>query len=427
MYLKSFSVAGYRSFANEVRLDDAGPVVVLFGLNNAGKSNLLRAVDFFGKLMNLPLARLVDGVSRNAEAFYAELAQDPWMFNLSSAPTIELHGIVAATAQSAHTTTVGFRVERMDDGSITARLTDWDGCDADSLLARAMDAHRAFRDAATSDLDLSSQASEQATDTWSKLQDTWARTLALLQPRLSVHRSAGKECADPTLRERFTRLMKTMDVPRRRRSVWALDRFASAVTGLPDGRLEPIENPPNYPNDFGWFSDCGVLPLDQLGSGAQAVFSVLAILALADIPMVGLEEPESHLNAQVQHRLAEALAGAIGGGSEISQIFIVTHSPAFAVATADVRLIERRQDKTTLTRETPQKMNAFAAAAGAGVDGKRTVSLLNYDGSVVLPDYVLDELKAFRGHFIYFVRMEPSGFRLVTEPEMARMLGEDLP
>lgn len=51
-------------------------------------------------------------------------------------------------------------------------------------------------------------------------------------------------------------------------------------------------------------------------------------------------------------------------------------------------------------------------------------SVLNDDGSVRLPDYVLDDLHALSGSFVYFVRTQPSGFRIVSESEMAKLLGE---
>lgn len=417
MYLKSFSVTGYRSFANPVTLDDIGPVVVLFGNNNAGKSNLLRAIDLFSRLLGSPLVRLLDSTPRNSDAFYQEYEQDAWMFNLAGASVIELHGVVVRDQADTESTSFGFRIERQGDAIVT-QLTDWGGCGPDSPLACAKQAAS----------DLASEhplwPSEKITERWQAMLSQWEQMIVALGPGMTIHRLAGQGSLDRELRNRFMGLARTMDLARRKRSAWAIDRFGQVAVGLPEGRLEPIENPPNYPNDFGWLSVAGVLPLNQLGSGALAIFSVLATLALGEQPLVALEEPESHLNAQVQSSLAHSLATAMDADAVVSQLFIVTHSPNFALPQFDIRLIERRESGTVVNKELPQRMTDFATAAPSADDAERTVSLLDYDGRVRLPKYVLDDLKASAGSFVYFVRT-PAGFRIVGEPEMARMLGEE--
>ncbi|WP_295452932.1 ATP-binding protein [uncultured Thiodictyon sp.] len=423
MYLKSFSVTGYRSFANRITLEDLGPVVVLFGTNNAGKSNLLRAIDLFSRLLGTPLVRLLDTTPRNSDAYYEEYQQDAWMFNLSGPPVIELHAVLTPDKTDSQSTSFGFRIERQD-GAIVTQLTDWVGCDADNLLARLREAESDYVSELQSESPFLPGIADQIADRWQAMSRQWDQAVVALRPGMTIHRSAGQESAGRDLRDRFMGLTRTMDLARRKRSAWAIDRFGHVAVGLPLGRLEPVENPPDYPNDFGWLSDVGVLPLNQLGSGAVASFSLLATLALAEQPLVGLEEPESHLNAQVQSSLAECLAAAMDGDDTASQFFIVTHSPNFALPHFDIRLVEQRASGTVINKEAPKKMNAFATAAPAVDDVTRTVSLLNYDGSVRLPDYVLDELKTSSGRFVYFVRAQPAGFRIVSEPEMAAMLGE---
>lgn len=84
MRLKSFSVKGYRSFSDIVQLDDIGDIVVIYGINNAGKTNLLRALALFSYVCRQDLFRLISGTKQNAKKFYeeiyAELNENSWMF-----------------------------------------------------------------------------------------------------------------------------------------------------------------------------------------------------------------------------------------------------------------------------------------------------------------------------------------------------------
>jgi len=381
MYLKSFSVSGYRSFASPVTLEGLGSVVVLFGTNNAGKSNLLRAIDLFSRLLGSPLVRLLDTTPRNSDAFYQEYEQDAWMFNLAGTPAINLHGVLARDEADGEPISFGFRIQRRD-GAIVTQLTDWAGCDSDSLLARLKQAESDYVSELQSESPFLPGSADNIAEQWQAISGQWEQTVAALRPGMTIHRSAGQESVGRALRDRFMGLARTMDLARRKRSAWAIDRFGHIAVGLAQGRLDLIENPPDYPNDFGWLSDTGVLPLNQLGSGAVATFSLLAILALAEQPLMGLEEPESHLNAQVQSSLAACLAAAMEGDGAVCQLFIVTHSPNFALPHFDSRLIERRGSDTVIIKAVPPKLNDFATAAPVGDGSARTASLLNYDGSV---------------------------------------------
>lgn len=108
MNLSSFSLNGYRSFQNKVNLEQLGSVVILYGLNNAGKTNLLRALTLFTSLIQEPLTRLVDETPRNPEAVYKNFNEDPWMFSLEAGTNAEilLEGFFSA---DTHIISVGFR------------------------------------------------------------------------------------------------------------------------------------------------------------------------------------------------------------------------------------------------------------------------------------------------------------------------------
>src|SRR5262245_22034561 len=53
MQLRSFKVQGFKNFRQPVVLEDLGPINVLHGANNVGKSNLLQAIELFFVVIGL--------------------------------------------------------------------------------------------------------------------------------------------------------------------------------------------------------------------------------------------------------------------------------------------------------------------------------------------------------------------------------------
>src|SRR5580700_3644751 len=73
MLLRRFSVQGYKNLQQPIVLDDLGPINVIHGPNNVGKSNLLQAIDLLfrcllkrGKEGELPADRLLFHLERPA-------------------------------------------------------------------------------------------------------------------------------------------------------------------------------------------------------------------------------------------------------------------------------------------------------------------------------------------------------------------------
>lgn len=441
MYLRSFSVKGYRSFLDTVTLANLGPVVVFYGLNNAGKTNLIRAIDLFHRLIDLDLHRLLDPASRNADALYAELGQDPWMFHMPGGDIVELSGGVATSCDGS-VTRIGFRLARNENG-VSIALTEWCDAGAYKWLERAKGAWlewRRIQDLTPPGNETSDEAQQSfqreidlADQHWQEASEAWTKNTQAHKPGVTTHLAINDVSTTLELRNRFAQLTRSVDLKRRNRSQWALDCFAKAVPSLPVGRLEAIDVPSTSVAEvvrnsgFGWISKESVLPLDQLGSGAQAIFAVLSALAVAETRVVALEEPESSLNAQIQRVLADAIIGSIGAEVPVVQLFIATHSPAFARHDCDIWLVDRRDGNTEITQEMAADIARLTGFPEPSDDSKRerTASLLDFDGSVRLPDYVLKEFESSKGHFVYFVPAAPSGFRIVASDEMAKLLGED--
>lgn len=441
MYISSFFVKGYRSFRDTVTLRDLGAIVVCYGLNNAGKTNLIKAIDLFHRLMSLELDRLLDPAARDAAAFYTEFGQDPWMFHIPGDDVVEVGGQIASIP-GEDAIDIRFRITRVGAG-IAITLTEWAGVAGEPALTRAKSAWQAWREAqgqpepgwqATESEQATFQAYVDATASrWNEISNLWSGQVSA--PGMTIHLPVNVGPASRQLRGRFAQLTRSVDLKRRKQAQWALDRFAEVVPGLPKGRLEAIESASLLTvggpddSDFGWVSEEAIIPLDQLGSGAQAVFALLAALALADKRVVALEEPESSLNARIQGLLADAILASVGAEFSLVQLFIATHSPVFARSGCDIWLLEQERGDLRVTRERAAHIVDLTAPPAPQESGRRTrtASLLDYDGGVMLPDHVLNQLESSKGHFVYFVPAPSGGFRILSSHEMGDLLGENDP
>jgi hypothetical protein len=228
-------------------------------------------------------------------------------------------------------------------------------------------------------------------------------------------------------------LGRVPDLARRARYQRARDTFAKVTLGLPAGTLQDLSvqlppdakdlDNPRVRDDVAWVSEGSLVPLDHLGSGAQAIFGLLASLALTDAPVILIDEPEQHLNVLQQDTILGALQAALSG-TGLGQIFIATHSVKFAKAELDLWELQRRDGGTVATRVTPPMLRPDEARGAEGPRAEET-SLVAHDGSVELPAYVREALGIDPGQFVYFVRDGGSGFRIVSAAQMREALGDE--
>ncbi len=423
MYLNSFSVQGYRSFQNLVKLEQLGRIVVIYGLNDAGKTNLLRALALFTSLIQKSLLQLMDDIPRNQDAVYHKLKEDPWMFCLEADAEIFLEG---GFKSDNHSVLIGFAIVRSEYG-IACKLTKWrEGSqDCYSNARDAYDTFKAIQDSA-------SEEDNVATEAWQAHIQQWEAMQKQL-PGITLC-DAAKVPVPCKIRSEFAGLLKSLDIQRRNQAKRMLARFGEAAESLPSGSLELVDTPAmdddpgGCPDDFGWIMDTGVIPLDILGTGAQALFSMLATLGLANTRIVAFEEPESHLNALLQMSLGAMLQEEITASIGISQIWIVTHSTAFAHPDFkfDLRLIERKDSETAINQVQPFALQPYATPKPEGKSQNNLPpSLLGYDGSVQLPPFVINGLNIQSGQFVYFVESGQAEFQIVSEERMRNVLGDN--
>ncbi len=254
--------------------------MVVYGLNNTGKTNLLRAVSLFSRLVAQPLTKLLEETGENPAGLYERLGEDRWMFAHGGGGRVVLEAALEPGALM-----IGFEV-RLDGNVVCARLTEWADGDRD-YLALATEARRALQVIQQTD-----SADSRAAETFDFIKRHWS----VIRSSVCVAQTNQFLPITPELRQTVAAHSRASDIVQRKRVTRMRKIFSDVVMGLPAGALEEVEE-----NDFGWVMDDGIVPLDFLGSGAQAVFGILASIATSDAPILLVDEPESHLRRRGGH------------------------------------------------------------------------------------------------------------------------------
>lgn len=398
--LRRIRIEGYRSFGSGVEFMEFGDFVVLYGLNNAGKSNLLRTIELIGRLVDTPLTRLLDDAEENEATFYKRARQDRMMFALDQAsPRVRIEAWFEPDEVYLR-----FDIEKLPTG-IRSQLSAWSSAGRD-WLSQARDALTQLR-----------QQTEITPQVHQQLEECKAQW-ATFGRSFGVAQAFNALPVTDEVRQALARMGRAADLTTRARAAHVRETFNKIVSGLPPGSLEELETS-ERPQDFGWLSKelGGIVPLDALGSGAQTIFGLLASIALENSPVILIDEPELHLNAVQQESMLEALSAV----SQV-QIFIATHSVKFARSQLDLRFLERKNGVTRASQRAPPDLREFEIRS-AGGPRQEDVSMIAHDGSVELPKHVVQALGATPGQYVYFVKSGEGGFRLVPQQEMDGMLG----
>jgi len=416
-HFRRLHVEGYRSFGAPLTLEDLDRIVVVYGLNNAGKTNLLRAIAFLAKLIDQPLARVLDDTPEPQELFFKRTGQDKWMFAQGRPDRIQIECHLAPADHRFI-----FVIERKGE-RVQTRL-QWlaDGVDRAAQAAVARDTFLSSMTAGAPDT--------LADQTWKAAEETWDEMRRLVRVAWSA---SWLPIPDET-RAAFVQLGRAPDRRRRARAQRAKATFAKVVAGLPPGgALEDLTEPlpvepggrdqPRIREDVAWASPDYLLPLDHLGSGAQAIFGMVASMALAEATTLLVDEPEQHLNVLQQEAIVLMLRAALEDGG-FGQVFIATHSVKFAKSDLCLWQLEREAGATRAKRVTPSVLRGYEMRSDDGPRAEVT-SMMAHDGSVELPGFVREALHVEPGQFVYFVPGDDGGFRILSEAEMDKALGDE--
>lgn len=162
--------------------------------------------------------------------------------------------------------------------------------------------------------------------------------------------------------------------------------------------------------------------IEDRGSGVQQWVLMAGLFAMSRASVVGIEEPEAHLAWDSQSKLASRLSGPLAGGPH--QVFVATHSPLFIdLLREDQGLrIKASKDGTQVEWRSKQDMMAeFPRSPEVVVPSEE---LVLFPANVVrLSDDLVRHLDVKIGERIFASPQEP-GFLLIGEGVMRAALSQ---
>lgn len=324
MRIKLFTVHGYTNFSDPLTFGPLDDVNAIYGPNNCGKSNLLRALDLYFLLMGAG-----EGVSRSQthildnpderlqHAIQQGLtrgAPQPITFDVEwtvRRQDLEKYGLFAE-APCAHVRTV-LELKALNR-TYEIRVKSWMHEDTDvAALDRS-------RDAAT--VVFAQQVRRLLAD---------ARPFKFDRP---VHPMAflgkGTEPFPQSLRDALFDARQSIDADQRRR--WALfaDLASCVQSELGEGTWQTLFDRPSGRADVVYIQGEEPISLEMMGSGLQRLTGLLGELALAQEPWICVEEPEWRLSPELQKRFVTLVRRVLFADLGPTQVFTTTHSPALA-------------------------------------------------------------------------------------------------
>ncbi len=335
MRLESLEVTGYGNLSQTVAFAPMDELTVVYGANNCGKSNLVRAIELFYRLLAAG-----ESVSRSqtatltddnptlggtlARAFHVD---DPQPIRFKAAWSLagdDLEGIGliteqvhqrlgVAAGQSIRNVGVEFEVQRINR-SMEMRVGKWefDGQDVSTLERGKEQVLVGF----------ASQVRRWLADCEPFRHERPVVNFAFLGTDLSGF--------PQPVRDRMFDARQSINPDERRR--WSLfSQLAGSLRGeLGDGTWDTVFDRAKGRADLVYLWGQDAVPLDRMGAGIRRAVCMLAELCLARERFVCIEEPECRLSPDLQTRFIQLARRIIQSGIGPEQLIVTTHSPLIA-------------------------------------------------------------------------------------------------
>lgn len=320
MRIQSFQVTGFANFAEPLILGPLDDVNVLYGPNNVGKSNVLRALETFlrvlgaGEAVTRPQVELLD---RPDEAMSTALAaafnrSNPvpvifevvWRLNEAD---LEAYGIFPERPCGRVAVTLELRPLSR---TVECRVLKWMLNDLDiSTMDRGKDA---------AVIGFGQQLRRLLAD---------ARPFQFEKPVLPCTRVGDTPGFPQALRDALFDARQSLQPEARKR--WTLfAELASTLSGeLGAGQWETTFSRATGKADLIYLQEDCPMVLEAMSAGVQRFVSLLGQLALANESYVCLEEPEWRLSPELQKRFLKLARRVLRAGVGPRQLFITSHSP----------------------------------------------------------------------------------------------------
>ena len=430
MLLRRFSVAGYKNLRQPVVLEELGPMNLIHGPNNVGKSNLLQSMALFFRCL-LPSRDELPIVAprKLAPVEIADIAAHAReMFHLEEPKPIALSAMLHVPESELHA--AGVRpLYPVDDIEIDLKL-EWDGDDATVRITR-------FRFSDGTDA-TQRAASADGKTRMLRFAKFLARNLLVREgpdERFSIIGVRRDLEGDPIHRDseavplalEMYDCRESPDTVRRdrwRAFVRAMHEFQE-TTG--EGDFEVTFQRAESRALLMFDMEKTRIPLRLLGTGVQQLAALLGHLLVRNASIVAIEEPELNLRWDLQNRLRDALQGLVArsqGPGGVSQLFLTSHSPAFETGESFF-LMERSAGGPVVSRRPASELPLVlgAPAQHLGLPERAPQAYVTSQGVLRLPPSAIERVGAQHGGGVVFVDAEPHGVRIVSNSDYLDELG----
>jgi hypothetical protein len=408
MKIKSFRVAGYKNLVKPVALDglDKQSLIVIHGLNNVGKSNLLEALQLpfllFKLTENPDHLPFVDASTLPEKLRELGHVPSEW-FTLGKSTSIEVEVGVAFTddalrrrglSKKYREVTFGVRIDR-SSWQITHFFVDGvDAAAAASYLVTGFDAPEEagrYEQARMAEWRARAFINDFLATGFALLNlhrtssDLRGRNILTDELALSLH--DAKESTDPREYLRWSAFVRVCG------------EFGDVLGGA-----EPVVTYDRHRNlaTLHMQSPAGRLPAHLLGTGVQQLLAIIGRMLVSKADVVAIEEPETSVSMGLHARVRDALQRMTETEDGLSQVFLTSHSPWFdgpedfiaVVATDDGPAVQWRK-ANEVAKFTQSEMTPPPAKTAP-------LSYVTGEGYVALPLFVREHLGVEHGGGVVF-------------------------
>jgi AAA domain, putative AbiEii toxin, Type IV TA system len=406
MQLRSFKAQGFKNFRQPVLLEDLGPVNVIHGPNNVGKSNLLQAIKLFFFLMGLdyefagtPALPMQTILPLSDDTLAQAGLPRTDIFNLKAPLPIQIEALIVT--EPAQLLGVGLdpALVPFERVRIAVELRWMGNYVAYTVLRFETEDGKEHVKATKTISEVALYA------TFAKLVALSPRSSTVVDPRLALVPVERLASDDLALALYDAQNSAELDISRR----W--DRFAEAMAKFEDilgkGSFVVVYDRRLSQAQLLYQTSGARSPLRLLGSGVQQLAALLGAVLVSGAAIAGIEEPELNLRYTLQLRLREVLAELVSGPGGLEQLFITSHSDAFEAGqqfyfmepTPDGPRVEKR--RTESVREALGMTTEVALP-----DPNAVLCYISTDGVVRVPPRICDAIKLPNGGGVVFIERD---------------------
>lgn len=446
MKFEWFEVQGYKNIVTPLRLTNLGPINIIHGDNNVGKSNLLESIGLFFVLLrtlaedgpklveryelSAQKATAEPGATVRTHGYFAEhgfSADEIFHFMEPTPITLRARITFADTERPPNappwlnnSILLGLRAELLTN-SVAIRLIEFQSPDGTDLARETTNAGEKNVSSLRMLFDVMNQQGgslsknpryaliradrsvmSEAVDAFVKLEPFTGREPLPADLAQALYDAEGGK--DMAKKRQFKKFVDSLEVFR-------------DIIGSGQWRMWYDRDTERF--DLRLMVDNGFLPLRAMGSGIQQIVNLVARIVMSEADVVAIEEPELNLRYVAQLRLREILTRLTNDGL-LKQVFLTSHSPAFEMAPMFHLLSRTASGPSVELRNAEQAIRFVNPEVDLPPkDAKAPISYVTTEGLVRLPSNITEKLALLNGGGVVFVEAKDGFIRMLTDEQFA--------